>query len=743
MMKMPEAQGSRHQEAPQGEPVIGEKTIWWALAGLLIGLFVGWLIGLAFGYGRLNVPGLAPLVAGGASVPGLIFACFFGALFGLAGGLLGTASEARANTKEQLGMKHSQQSFIQQLPIYGSIALALLMAWTLYVIASRGVGAGKPSDQSNRVTWNQKNAARVGGASDAETIPLILQTAFPATRKENRPGVVITVADDWRAALAATPLIARPVNAALVESSADAGLQREVERLRAPVDSTQTVPSPALGGTTTPEPTPTQAAPASPATEQLTGNDPATIAAGVDGRLATAVGNPSENVMVVSADADYRWALPAGAYAARTGTPLLFVTKDGVPPATDAALKRRNSQARIFVLGPNEAVPAGVFDQLKQYGAVTRIEGGNYFENAVRFAEFRDEAAGFGWGHTGRGARQWATVNSIVVNGDRWQDGVFASHLARAGKSGPLLFVERDRLPAVVDNHLWRQRPAFSNTPAEGPFNHVWVVGGFDRIAYGVQAWADYSQEIEQYMTLGDSAVSGFEALGIGWIILSIASAIWILFHSLKRLPDVMPVMKAAWTIFALLLGPLAVWLYIKNYHRREKMEHDGMVMWRRPLWAQVVSATVMMFAFDMMLMVLAVFVLAWLGFPIIRFNGPVYWLGSSMFLMMVLMYVVALVVMMLVFHTPMTMHERKINSYGKAFIAGLPIMLATMTVESLGMMPTMWWQQMLFLPAMQMPTGDDFTMWATLLVSVFVGFLVVLPFNYSMVKRGTKMGTM
>lgn len=128
MMKMPEAQGSRHQEAPQGEPVIGEKTIWWALAGLLIGLFVGWLIGLAFGYGRLNVPGLAPLVAGGASVPGLIFACFFGALFGLAGGLLGTASEARANTKEQLGMKHSQQSFIQQLPIYGSIALALLMA---------------------------------------------------------------------------------------------------------------------------------------------------------------------------------------------------------------------------------------------------------------------------------------------------------------------------------------------------------------------------------------------------------------------------------------------------------------------------------------------------------------------------------------------------------------------------------------------------------------------------------------
>ena len=110
---------------------------------------------------------------------------------------------------------------------------------------------------------------------------------------------------------------------------------------------------------------------------------------------------------------------------------------------------------------------------------------------------------------------------------------------------------------------------------------------------------------------------------------------------------------------------------------------------------------------------------------------------------MMVLMYVIALVVMMLVFHTPMTMHERKINSYPKAFMAGLPIMIATMSVESLGMMPTMWWQQMFFLPAMQMPTNDDFTMWSTLLFSVFIGFLVVLPFNYWMVRRGKKMGTM
>ena len=446
---------------------------------------------------------------------------------------------------------------------------------------------------------------------------------------------------------------------------------------------------------------------------------------------------------MVSADADYRWALPAGAYAARTGTPILFVTREGVPEATAAALRKRGGQARIFALAPAEALPATVFAQLKQFGAVTRIEGGDFFENAVRFAEFRDAAADFGWGHTGRSKRQWATANAILVNGERWQDGIVAAHLAYRGKSGPLLFTERDRIPAVVDNYLWRQRPIFGNTPAEGPFNHLWVVGSFERIAYSAQAWADYSQEIEQYMTLSDSAVSGYEALGICWMLLSFACAIWIVFHSVKMLPDVMPIMKAAWAIFALMLGPLALWLYILSYHRREKMKEGGMVMWHRPVWAQTVSATVMMFAFDMMLMVLAVFLVAFFGFPIIRFNGPLYWLGTSMFLMMVLMYVIALVVMMLIFHTPMTMHEQKINSYWKAFAAGLPIMVATMTVESLGMMPTMWWQQMIYLPAMQMPTEDDFTMWTTLLFSVFIGFLVVLPFNYWMVRKGHKMGTM
>ena len=753
-----EAKEKEHGEA-KGEPVVGRRTLLFFLTGLLAGGVLGWIIGLSFGNGRLSIAGLAPLVAGGAGVTAFTFASFLGALLGLAGALVGTASEAKPDSsgrkkkdEKSEGKGHQKTSFIQQLPIYGSIALALFMAYTLYEVASRGYGSGTPSDQSNRVTWNQKNAARVGGRTDAETALYILQTVYPASRKENRPGMIVNVAADWRMALAATPLIARPVNAALlISGETDA---QESARLRgqsaspaaSPIASPLPSPSPSLS--TEPAATPSTlaigVAPENGNVESIVDSDPAAVAAAIDDRRIKATGFTDSNVIIVSGDADYQWALPAGAYSARTGAPILFVTKGGVPQATASALQRRNNHANIFVLGPPEVVAASVFESLKQYGAVSRIEGGDFFENAVRFAEFHDPASGFGWGHTGRGAREYSSVNTILVNSARWQDGLLAAHLAHRGKTGPLLFTEKDRVPAVVDNYLWRQRPSFANTPAEGPFNHVWIVGSFDRISYGTQAWADYSQEIEQYMTLGDSAVSGYEALGIGWIILSIACAFWILFHSTKRLMGVMPIMKAAWVIFALMLGPIAAWLYIMSYHRREKMEKDGMVMWHRPVWLQTVSATVMMFAFDMMLMVLAVFAISYVyGFPIVRFSGPLYWIGSSMFLMMVLMYVIALVVMMLVFHTPMTMHEQKIDSYGKAFMVGLPMMVATMTVESAGMMPTMWWQQMYFLPAMQMPTADDITMWTTLLFSVFIGFLVVLPFNYWMVKKGKKMGMM
>jgi hypothetical protein len=731
------------------ESVLDRRALRWALLGVVLGAAAGGAIGTAFGLGRLAVPGLAPLAAAGTAASAFVFASAAAALLGLLGALAGTArgptpreaaqaqpSPGPHGPHESHGGAHAKGALIARLPVYGALVLGLCIAVVLLRIAARALGQGEPSDQTNRVTWDLKNATRVGGSTDEETALHALQIAFPATQPDNTPCVVIETADDWRLALAAAPLIARPSNAAVLAGTLGnrtENLAREVSRLLAGRS-----PSSPSSCANAPEGLPL------PILQAIPLGDPAAVAAGIDTRRSTGPVDAARAVMIVAADADSRWSLPAAAYAARTGTPILFVTKDGVPEATTSALARRGGQARLFVLGPARVIPERVLDELRRSGAVTRIEGADPAKNAVRFAEFQDEAATFGWRHGPRGRRQRTGANTILVHGDRWQDGVMAAHLARAGRSGPLLLTGGATLGATTDRHLWAHRPAFAETPAEGPFNHVWVVGSLDRIPFQVQAWADYSQEISQYKTLGDSALSGFEAFATGWIFFSFASAIWIAFHASRRLPDVMPSMKAAWAVFALLLGPIALVLYVKSYHHRERATApNDMVEWRRPAWAQAVSATVMMFGFDMALMVLAVFALAGLGFPIIPLVGPFYWLGTSMFLMMVLMFVVAFVATMFVFHAPMTMHERNIQSYWRAFWVGLPIMAATMAIESVGMMPTMWWAQMSFLPGMEMPTEDDATMWATLIMAVVVGFLVVLPFNYRLVKRGRKMGTM
>jgi hypothetical protein len=710
-----------------GDALISAGTARLALAGLALGLLGGGWLGLATYRSGVTWRPLVPLVAGGPGVPMVIGAALFAALLALAGGLIGTVRDGRAaraagpvaadrETHEPSGSGLAAM-ISRWLPVAGAIALSVTFLLTLVRLMSLAVGTGAPSSQANRMHWHQKNATRIGTADDRDTAALALETAYPATAAENAPRIVLRAPSDWRIALAGTPLVARPTDAAiLVADDAEPGGARAlVERLTSA---------------------------AAIAVEEVAATDPAVLADEIDQRRASAVGAVSPVVLIVASDAEPEWAMPAGAYAARTGAAVLFVERDRVPAPTETALGRRGGGASMVVLGPERVVSPGVVEALARHGQVRRVPGEAPIDAAVAFGELRDERLDVGWGHDGDPRRQFASKATILVARDRWRDGIAAAHLARRGKAGPIVLVEGPRLPAPVDAHLWRLRPIFSDTPAEGAFNHVWVVGSLAAIPYGAQAWADYSQEIEQYMTLGPSAVSGFEALGIAWIALSIASAAWIAVNSWRRLPGVMPAMKAAWAIFALLLGPLALWLYLRSYHRRPRRVHEGMVTFERPPMDQTVSATVMMFGFDMMAMCLSVFALALVGFPVLPFDGPLFWTGTSMFLMMVFMFVSALVIVMLAFHGPMTQHEHHVG-YRRALWLGLPIMAATMLVESLGMMPAMWWQQMYFLPAMQMPTEDDVTMWVTLYVAVAAGFLVVLPFNHVLVRRGHKMGSM
>jgi hypothetical protein len=71
---MPNESKETEHDGSEGEPVVGQRTLWFFLTGLLAGGVLGWIIGLSFGNGRLSIAGLAPLVAGGAGVTAFTFA---------------------------------------------------------------------------------------------------------------------------------------------------------------------------------------------------------------------------------------------------------------------------------------------------------------------------------------------------------------------------------------------------------------------------------------------------------------------------------------------------------------------------------------------------------------------------------------------------------------------------------------------------------------------------------------------
>ena len=89
--------------------------------------------------------------------------------------------------------------------------------------------------------------------------------------------------------------------------------------------------------------------------------------------MTKAAGQPSENVMIASAD-EPGFAMPAAAWAAKSGDAVLFVSRDAIPPATRRAI-REHQQPGIYVLGPRAVVSKKVERQLGRLGRVKRIAG--------------------------------------------------------------------------------------------------------------------------------------------------------------------------------------------------------------------------------------------------------------------------------------------------------------------------------------------------------------------------------
>ena len=217
----------------------------------------------------------------------------------------------------------------------------------------------------------------------------------------------------------------------------------------------------------------------------IKGDDPYEIAAAVDRFQTTAAGKPTPDVLVVSGE-DAAYAMPAAAWAARAGTPVLFVRRNEVPQPTQEAIQR-HSKPNIYLLGPPSVISAEVEKRLGGLGKVTRIAGRatNPVESAVEFARF--SAGGFGWNAEVPGR------NYSLANASRPLDAAASAALGSNGVYAPLLVTDRgDALPKPLENYLLDVQPGFENNdPSQGLFNRVWILGNEEAVSTNVQARVD------------------------------------------------------------------------------------------------------------------------------------------------------------------------------------------------------------------------------------------------------------
>jgi putative cell wall-binding protein len=329
-----------------------------------------------------------------------------------------------------------------------------------------------------------KNTIRVGGGDATADAAGVASAVFPGTSDAGRPTAVVLVdKDDWQAGVTAAALTARPIGAPILVSDGDKLQPVSADTLKRlkPKGSDLSKDAQVIRIGDKP------ARPDGFKTAVIEGKDPYERAAAIDRFFSAAKGKPSVNVVVATGEkAEY--AMPAAAWAARSGDSVLLTRKGAVPAATRKAL-REHDKPDIFLLGPDAVISKKVEKDLGKLGKVTRIEGPNPVENAIAFARF--EQGDFGWGVVVPG------FNFTIAGTSRPLDAAASAALATKGVFAPLLLTDRaDALPRSLETYLLSVQPGFEDDPGQAVYNRVWILGDDKQLSVGAQARLDQITEL-------------------------------------------------------------------------------------------------------------------------------------------------------------------------------------------------------------------------------------------------------
>lgn len=337
-----------------------------------------------------------------------------------------------------------------------------------------------------------KNTTRVPGTDPTQTAAAIARATFPDPAR--KPGAVTIVdAADWRVAVAASALMADPFRAPILFSdgtSLPGPSQTALDRL-APTGSKAAGDAQVIRVGNVPRP-------AGYKSTDVRGSTPLALTRAIAALIRTAHPGVAPKILIVSSD-DPSFAMPAAGYAAKTGDPILFVTKDDVPTETRAALTalRGLAKPRIYVLGPSKLISPAVTKQLKRFGTVKRMGGQDPITNAIEFARYRDGTFGWGVANPGHGM--------VFMRSGRPLYAAAAAPLSGSGSYGPLFLLDNaGRLPDPLQSQLLDTQPAYRTDPVAGVYNHGWIIGTPDAISVTAQARIDALLEIVQEQLPGN-----------------------------------------------------------------------------------------------------------------------------------------------------------------------------------------------------------------------------------------------
>ena len=328
-----------------------------------------------------------------------------------------------------------------------------------------------------------KNTTRVGGKDPLADAAGSATAVYPGqTRASRAPAVTLVDKDDWQAGIAASALMAPPLRAPiLLTKGGDLPTATSTA-----IDTMRPAGSRAAGGAQAIE-IGDAGAPGDLRSRKISGGSPYTVSAAIDAFRTDIAGRPSPNVVIVSVDQP-AFAMPAAAWAAKSGNSVLFSERDVLPAATRRAIAR-HEQPGIYVLGPANVISKSVERSLARLGRVRRIAGSTPVTNAIAFARYSD--ATFGWGVRDPGH------GLVFANPERTQDAAAAAALSSSGKYGPLLLVERpDSLGPPLESFLQDIQPGYRFDPVRGVYNHAWLLGDEAAISLTLQARIDELSEI-------------------------------------------------------------------------------------------------------------------------------------------------------------------------------------------------------------------------------------------------------